>query len=115
MPGAKSLGKTVAAGRYRIGAPADGTVWPADPNGLPDELREGIRRWQLLDDGNLQVELNARQTDGPMVTVRKLLPALGIDEHEAARLPVARLGLVLAAPAAKSDRAESQSKAAPSS
>jgi radical SAM family uncharacterized protein/radical SAM-linked protein len=115
MPGAKSLGKTVAAGRYRIGAPADGTVWPADPNGLPDELLEGVRRWSVLDDGSLEVELNARQTDGPMVTVRKLLPELGIDEHQAARLPVARLGLVLAAPAAKGERAESQSTVAPSS
>jgi len=43
------------------------------------------------------VELNARQGDGPMISVKRLLLALGLDEDRIARIPVTREALVLEA------------------
>ncbi len=96
LPGAPSLGKLIAAARYRISAPRiDDRSWPASSEGLADDLGSGVGSWALLEDGSLRVELNARQEDGPTVSVKKLLLGLGLDEDESIRTTVAREGLVL--------------------
>jgi radical SAM family uncharacterized protein/radical SAM-linked protein len=95
LPGAPKLGRLIAAARYRIGPMAETEPWPVSETDLDEEIRAGIRRWQLLDDGSLLVELNARQEDGPMLSVKKLLAALGVDDHLIARAPVIRQALVL--------------------
>jgi hypothetical protein len=97
MQGAPSLGKVVAAARYRLILADDDVTWPTSPAAVGEELRPGIRSWQVGNDGCLTVELNARQSDGPMVTVKKLLPSLGIDEAVAARVRVVREGLLIEA------------------
>ncbi len=97
MSGAPSLGKVVAAARYRLTRPDSDAAWPGGPPELGDGLREGVRSWQPQPDGSLLVELNTRQTNGPMVTVKKLLPALGLDEGDAARVRVVREALVIEA------------------
>jgi hypothetical protein len=97
LVGAPSLGKLVAAARYRIGPVDDRRVLLEHPEGIDDEVRPGIRRWQLREDGSLMVELNARQGDGPMISVKRLLLALGLDENRIARIPVTREALVLEA------------------
>jgi len=60
-------------------------------------MRSGVRRWQLLDDGSLLVDLNARQEDGPQLSVKKLLRALGVEEECILRVPVTREMLILEA------------------
>jgi hypothetical protein len=97
LPGAPSLGKLVAAARYRVGPVDDQLVLPDTSEGIDEEIRPGIRRWQLAEDGRLTVELNARQQDGPIISVKRLLLALGLDEDRIARVPVVREGLVLEA------------------
>ena len=95
--GAPSLGKLVAAARYRIGPVDDQRVRPDTPETIDDDIRPGIRRWQLREDGSLVVELNARQGDEPIISVKRLLLALGLDEDRIARVPVVREALVLEA------------------
>ena len=95
LPGAPSIGKLVAATRYRIAPPAGDHRFPESPDDLTEELRKGILRWQRLADGGLRVELNARQEEGPMVTVKQLLFALGLDESQTARIGITREMLVL--------------------
>jgi radical SAM-linked protein len=94
LPGAPKLGRLVAAARYRI----EGVEpWPESEAELPEKIRAGVRRWQRLEDGALLVELNARQENGPQLSVKKLLLALGVVEDRVARVPVAREMLVLEA------------------
>jgi hypothetical protein len=95
--GAPSLGKLVAAARYRIGPVDDERVRADTPETIDDDIRPGIRRWQLREDGSLVVELNARQGDEPIISVKRLLLALGLDEDRIARVPVVREALVLEA------------------
>ena len=97
LPGAPKLGRLVAAARYRIGAAGRPEPWPESEAGLADEIRAGVRCWQRLDDGDLLVELNARQEDGPQLSVKKLLLAIGVAEDRVARVPVTREMLVLEA------------------
>ena len=97
LPGAPSLGKLVAAARYRVGPVDEQRVLPDTSDGIDAEIRPGIRRWQLADDGRLTVELNARQQDGPIISVKRLLLALGLEEDRIARVPVVREALVLEA------------------
>jgi len=97
LPGAPSLGKLVAAARYRVGPVDDPVVFLDTPEGIDDDIRSGIRRWQLTEDGRLTVELNARQQDGPLISVKRLLLALGLDEDRVTRVPVVREALVLEA------------------
>jgi hypothetical protein len=52
---------------------------------------------QLMESGSQMVELNARQGDGPMISVKRLLLALGLEEDRIARIPVTREALVLEA------------------
>jgi uncharacterized protein (DUF2344 family) len=94
LPGAPKLGRLVAAARYRV---AGVEQWPESETGLPEEIRAGVRSWKQLDDGALLVELNARQEDGPQLSVKKLLLALGIHEERIPRIPVTREMLVLEA------------------
>jgi len=65
------------------------------PDGLDEKIRAGVKSWQLLDGGDLRVELNARQDDGPLVSPKKLLLGLGVDEDRAIRVGVTREMLVL--------------------
>jgi radical SAM family uncharacterized protein/radical SAM-linked protein len=95
LPGAPSLGRLLDAISYRIAPPVNGKVWPASPDRLEDELRAAVQSWQLLDDGSLRVEINARQEAGPTASVKKLLVGLGLDEAEAARARAIREKLVL--------------------
>jgi radical SAM family uncharacterized protein len=95
LPGAPKLGRLVAAARYRIGAVNGMEPWPESPAELADEIRNGVRRWQRLDDGSLLVDLNARQDEGPQPSVKKLLSALGVAEDQIGRIPVVREMLVL--------------------
>jgi radical SAM family uncharacterized protein len=94
LPGAPKLGRLVAAARYRI---AGVDMWPESESALDEKTRSGVRRWQRLGDGALLVELNARQEDGPLLSVKKLLLALGVAEDRLARIPVTREMLVLEA------------------
>jgi radical SAM family uncharacterized protein/radical SAM-linked protein len=97
LPGAPKLGRLVAAARYRIGTTAGIDPWPESATELADKIRAGVRRWHLLDDGCLLVDLNARQEDGPQLSVKKLLRALGVQEEHILRVPVTREMLVLEA------------------
>ncbi len=97
LPGAPKLGRAVAAARYRVAATSDVGPWPESDDGLSDEIRAGVRSWRRLDDGDLLVELNARQENGPQLSVKKLLLALGLDEDRVARVPVTREMLILEA------------------
>ena len=95
LPGAPSLGRLLDAIAYRIAPPVNGASWPGSPDRLEDGLREAVNSWQLLDDGSLLVETNARQDAGPTASVKKILVGLGLDEAEAARARVIREKLVL--------------------
>ncbi len=97
LPGAPKLGRLVAAARYRIGTTSGVERWPDSEQDLVEEIRAGIRRWQRLDDGSLLIELNARQENGPQLSVKKLLLALGVAEDRVPRVPVRREMLVLEA------------------
>ena len=95
LPGAPSLGKLVAAARYRIEPLPNRHRWPDSVEGLDHEIGAGVRRWQITGDGGLVVEMNARQGNGPIVSVKRLLLSLGLDEDQVARLAVTREALVL--------------------
>jgi len=111
LPGAPSLGKLVAAERYRIEAFPDRFPWPRSTEGLDDDIRAGVRRWQVLNDGNLLVELNARQGQGPIVSVKRLLRSLGLESQQVARLLVTRESLVLEPRKSKRESSENAPKA----
>jgi hypothetical protein len=83
----------VAAARYRVTATDGSDPWPESEATLSEEIRNGVRRWQLLDNGDLLVELSARQDD--QVSVKKLLLALGVAEDRVGRVPVIREMLIL--------------------
>ncbi len=106
LPGAPSIGKLVAATRYKISPLAGDHSVPDTADGLAEELRAGILRWQRLADGGLRVELNARQEEGPVVNIKHLLLALGLDHEEVARADVTREMLVLRARRAKAARSQ---------
>jgi radical SAM family uncharacterized protein/radical SAM-linked protein len=95
LPGAPKLGRLVAAARYRIGTVSGMEPWPDSAAGLANEIRDGIRRWERLQDGSLLVDLNTRQQEGPQPSVKQLLVALGVAEEQIARTPVVREMLVL--------------------
>jgi radical SAM-linked protein len=92
--GARSLGKSVSACRYRLRRTPELSGWPTSPAGL-GELAAGVLEWQL-DCDELRVTLNARQADGPTPSVKALLAVLGIPEGTRPRVPVVREGLIFA-------------------
>jgi radical SAM family uncharacterized protein len=80
---APSLGKAIAAHRYRIAAAA-GPRWPLAPTaGI-----EGVLDWRL-DGADLIVTVNARQADGPTPGVRAVLAATGL-VNAASRVTIVR-------------------------
>ena len=95
LPGAPSLGRLLDAITYRIAPRVNGSPWPDAPDNLEDGLRDAVRKWELLNDGTLYVEINARQETGPTASVKKLLIGLGMSEEEAARARATRESLVL--------------------
>jgi hypothetical protein len=115
VPGAPSLGKLVAAARYQI-EPIAGAPWPETPEQLPDHVRAGVNRWLVLPDGRLRVELNQRPNGQPVVSVKKLLEALGLDSEDVRRVRAVRERLVLRRgpePAAPPKTGPASSKGAP--
>jgi len=94
VPGAPSLGKMVSAARYRL-PPLDGMAWPESSDGLPDPLGGGIGLWEILPSGELRLELNQRDSDGPVVSVKALLSGLGFDDERIRKIRVIRERLVL--------------------
>ena len=94
LPGAPSLGKLTAAARYRV-EPSAGVAWPERPELLPGGIVAGIRRWAILPDASLSVELNLRQQEGPTPTVKALLEAMGVPPEDTPSIRVTRERLVL--------------------
>jgi len=95
VPGAPSLGKMIAAARYRI-ASIDGCAWPSSPpDALGLETARGISAWTVQPDGSLHVELDLRPTEGPVVTVKDLIRSAGVTDDEIPLVRVVRERLVL--------------------
>jgi len=94
VPGAPSLGKMIAAARYNIAAASD-QGWPEKAASGAETLAGGIAEWTVASDGRLQVELNQRQEAGPVVTVKKLLRAIGVEEERIPLIAVTRERFVL--------------------
>ena len=88
--GAPSLGKAVAASRFRIRRLPEAPPWP-EASALP-----GVLDWRV-DGDELLVTLNARQVDGPTPGVREVLAATGVPEDALRTVPVVREALLLAA------------------
>jgi radical SAM-linked protein len=101
VPGAPSLGKLIAAARYRVG-PHPERRWPEKIETLPDDLRTGIGEYSVRSDGGFVVELNQRQQEGPVVTIKAMLRALGASDTEIPLIPVTRELLVPRPPRRKS-------------
>ena len=97
LQGAPSLGKLVAASRFRLG-PLPGRQWPETQAGLDPDVREAILRWTVLSDGSLSVDLNARQQAGPVTSVKQVLLGLDVAEADVGRVRVYRELLVLRPP-----------------
>jgi radical SAM family uncharacterized protein/radical SAM-linked protein len=91
--GSPSLGKAVAASRFRIRRLPDGPSWPPRPE-LP-----GVLDW-VVDGDDLVVTVNARQVDGPTPGPRELLTVAGVPEERLRLVSVVREALLLAERAA---------------
>jgi len=96
--GTRSLGKAVAACRYRVARPPGLERWPAAPAGL-GEVADGILGWRVEGD-ELSVVLNARQTDGPTPSVKSVLVAIGVPIERIAEVRVRREATLLESGAA---------------
>jgi radical SAM family uncharacterized protein/radical SAM-linked protein len=94
LPGAPSLGKMVAASRYRI-APGPNRRWPAASTDLDPAVTGAILSWSVLPDGSLTVDLNARQATGPTTSVKRILESLGLTEAEVQLSRICRERIVL--------------------
>ena len=94
MTGAPSLGKMVAEARYRLRW-RDGREWPAAP---PEAVRDAVTRWEDRGDGLLAVDLNQRDSAGPVASVKQLLAALELAPATATGLDITRERLVLRPP-----------------
>ncbi len=92
--GSPSLGKAIAACRYRLRRLPQMTSWPPSPPAVAD-LTAGVLDWGV-DGDELAVTLNARRADGPTPGVRALLAALGVPEELVPLVPVTRAELLLA-------------------
>ena len=87
--GAPSLGKAVAASRWRLRRAAGAPPWPAGCD------LAGVLAWQP-DGDELAVTVNARQVDGPTPSPRDLLRAVGVPEPLVPLVPARREALILA-------------------
>ncbi|MGE5235482.1 MAG: TIGR03960 family B12-binding radical SAM protein [Acidobacteriota bacterium] len=101
--GAASLGKAVAACRYRIVAPPGFTGWPTTAEELAQALARadaqalgtGILAWSV--DGSVAaVTLDLRPAASPKPGIRPLLAALGISGETAATMSFTREVVLLA-------------------
>jgi hypothetical protein len=90
--GAASLGKTIAAGRFRLRRLPGMAPWPESPAAL-GALAPGVLDWRL-DGGDLVATLNVRPGDGPTPGVKALFAALGVPEAVRTLVPVIREALV---------------------
>jgi radical SAM family uncharacterized protein/radical SAM-linked protein len=97
LQGAPSLGKMVAASRYRI-APRPDLEWPETPSRLDAGVADAVLRWTVLSDGSLTVDLNARQAAGPTTSVKQILREIGLSDDEIGRSRIRRELLVLKPP-----------------
>ncbi len=86
--GAASLGKAIAACRYRVRRPAGLPAWPAVRPDLGGRSA-GLLAWQV-DRDDLFLTLNARQSEGPTPTVRDVLLALGLPAERVPHVRVVR-------------------------
>ncbi len=111
VPGAPSLGKLVAAARYRID-PVPGRPWPTAPDEVAADLGERIHEWVVLPDGSLAVELAQRSHEGPQLTVKQLLRAHAVPEDELPLVRVVRERLVLRPPSRRAEDASEPPEAA---
>ncbi len=94
VPGAPSLGKMVAAARYRL-PQLDDRPWPEAAEAQLNGLRDGVNLWEIHPNGDLRVELNQRESDGPVVSVKALLASLGLDNDRIRQIRATRENLVL--------------------
>ncbi|OYV92797.1 MAG: hypothetical protein B7Z68_09705 [Acidobacteria bacterium 21-70-11] len=92
--GSPSLGKAVAACRYRLRRLAGMPAWPHAPAALGDGLA-GVLDWRVEGD-DLVVTANARQSDGPTPGAKTILAALGIPDEQVPLVPVLREAMLLA-------------------
>ncbi len=92
--GAPSLGKSVAACRYRMRRLAAMPAWAHGPAAIGDAVA-GILEWRVEGD-DLFVTANARQSDGPTPGARTILAALGFPEEQIPLVPVLREAMILA-------------------
>jgi radical SAM family uncharacterized protein len=91
--GAPSLGKSVAACRYRLRRPREMPRWPVSRAGL-GELAAGVLEWRV-DGDDLAVTLDARQAGGRAISVKGLLAVLGIAEEARRLVHVVREAVLL--------------------
>jgi radical SAM family uncharacterized protein/radical SAM-linked protein len=93
--GAPSLGKAVAACRYRLRRAPAAPTWPTAPAAL-GELAAQVLEWRV-DGVDLVVTLNAHQPSGATASVKDLLEALGVPEAARPLVRVLREAVLLAA------------------
>ncbi|MFZ5786210.1 MAG: TIGR03936 family radical SAM-associated protein, partial [Acidobacteriota bacterium] len=94
--GTASLGKAIAACRYRVRGTNGAAPWAA--GGFAGEaLPAGVLEWRV-EGGELVVVLNARQVDGPTPSIRAVLQALGLEAEAQHALRVVREACVMSAP-----------------
>jgi radical SAM family uncharacterized protein len=91
--GTPSLGKSVAACRYRLRRPPEMPCWPISRVGLGD-LAAGVLEWRV-DGDELGVTLDARQAGGRALSVKGLLTALGFAEEARCLVHVVREAVLL--------------------
>jgi uncharacterized protein YecE (DUF72 family) len=91
--GLPSLGKAIAACRYRLRRPPELPHWPASQAGLGD-LTAGVLEWRV-DGDDLGVTLDARQAGGHALSVKTLLAAIGIAEEARSLVHVVREAVLL--------------------
>ncbi len=93
MQGAPSLGKLAASTRYIVQPPRGG--WPNLPDTLDEKIKSGVIGWKINDELVLQVELNLRQDEAPIPSIKKFLTGLGLDEDTVATIRTLRECIVL--------------------
>jgi radical SAM-linked protein len=103
LPAAPSIGKLVAAARYRL-EPRHDQPWPEDPQSLPQQYREAVLSWMVLPDGSLRLELNLREQEGPVGSIKEMLLALGVAKQDVPVVRVVRELLLLRPARARSPK-----------
>jgi hypothetical protein len=93
--GSPSLGKAVAACRYRLRRLRGMPDWPAS-RGAFGGASGGVLDWRVEGD-DLVVTVNARQIDGPTPGAKALLAAIGVAEAQIPLVPVIREATIIEA------------------